>query len=259
MTGKARREKAWRDYIKAVEPVEGEFKKKVGKLFREQKAEVLSKIDEVVFDPDTQINIWMFGRKTWERRFRDVGRELIKVAVAVNGLRVMSELPVVGVTFDIRNPRAESWIKRKVFQFAYEVNNTTEKELRGALFEALRNPLVQAMERGDAVKAIQKEVKRIFGYAEGYRNERIARTETLSATNYGAQEAIMQSGIKCRKEWVATLDERTRDRHAEMDGETAELSQPFSNGLMFPGDPDGPPEEIINCRCTEVHIFEGEE
>ena len=193
----------------------------------------------------------MFGRKTWEKRFRDVGRELIKAAVAVNGLRVMAELPVVGVAFDIRNPRAESWIKRKVFQFAYEVNKTTEKELRSALRSALG--------AGSSISDIKKEVARIFGFAEGYRNERIARTETLSATNYGAQEAIIQSGLKCKKEWVATLDERTRDRHAEMDGETAELDQPFSNGLMFPGDPDGPPEEIINCRCTEVHIFEGDE
>ena len=189
----------------------------------------------------------MFGRKTWERRFRDVGRELIKAAVAVNGLRIMDELPVVGISFDIDNPRAKAWITRKVFKFAYEVNQTTEQQLRAAILDSLA--------AGDAIPAIKKAVERIFGYAEGYRNEMIARTETLSATNYGAQEAIMQSGLKCKKEWVATLDERTRDRHAEMDGEPAELDQPFSNGLMFPGDPDGPPEEIINCRCTEVHIF----
>jgi SPP1 gp7 family putative phage head morphogenesis protein len=201
----------------------------------------------VVFDPETQVNVWMFGRKTWERRFRDVGRELIKAAVAVNGLRIMDELPVVGISFDIDNPRAKAWITRKVFKFAYEVNQTTEQQLRSAILDSLA--------AGDAVPAIKKAVERIFGYAEGYRNERIARTETIGATNYGAFEAIKQSGLKCKKEWVATLDERTRDRHAEMDGETAELDQPFSNGLMFPGDPDGPPEEIINCRCTEVHIF----
>lgn len=189
----------------------------------------------------------MFGRKTWERRFRDVGLELIKAAVAVNSLRIISELPVVGISFDIDNPRAKAWITRKVFKFAYEVNQTTEQQLRAAILDSLA--------AGDAIPAIKKAVERIFGYAEGYRNERIARTETIGATNYGAFEAIKQSGLKCKKEWVATLDERTRDRHAEMDGETAELDQPFSNGLMFPGDPDGPPEEIINCRCTEVHIF----
>lgn len=205
----------------------------------------------MVFDQETQVNVWMFGRKTWEKRFRNVGLELIKAAVAVNGLRIMDELPVVGISFDIDNPRAKAWITRKVFKFAYEVNQTTEQQLRSAILDSLA--------AGDAVSAIKKAVERIFGYAEGYRNERIARTETIGATNYGAFEAIKQSGLKCKKEWVATLDERTRDRHAEMDGETAELDQPFSNGLMFPGDPDGPPEEIINCRCTIGYIFEDQE
>lgn len=35
-----------------------------------------------------------------------------------------------------------------------------------------------------------------------------------------------------------------------MDGEVKELDEAFSNGLMFPGDPDGPAEEVCNCRCA---------
>ena len=42
-----------------------------------------------MFDADSQIEVWMFGRKTWEKRFRDAGRELIKMAVFVNGFRMM--------------------------------------------------------------------------------------------------------------------------------------------------------------------------
>jgi hypothetical protein len=26
----------------------------------------------------------------------------------------------------------------------------------------------------------------------------------------------------------------------------------FVNGLRHPGDPEGPPEEVIHCRCTIV-------
>ena len=69
-------------------PIEDEFKKKVGKLFKSQEKDVLSKIDSVtISDPKAQVDVWMFGRKTWEKRFRDVGKELIKTAVFVNGLR----------------------------------------------------------------------------------------------------------------------------------------------------------------------------
>lgn len=190
----------------------------------------------------------MFGRKTWEKRFRDVGRELIKIAVAVNGLRLLEEMPGVAVSFDIDNPRAVAWIKNKVFRFAYEVNQTTENDLRRTLKAAL--------DGGSTVAQIKKEVQRIFGYAEGFRNERIARTETISATNYGALEAIKQSGIvDVKKEWIATLDNRTRESHADIDGEAVGIDDVFSNGLQFPGDPDGEAEEVINCRCTIVHIF----
>jgi SPP1 gp7 family putative phage head morphogenesis protein len=189
----------------------------------------------------------MFGRKTWEKRFRDVGKELIKTAVFVNGLRVMEELPGVGVSFSVDNPRVKAWIKDKVFKFAYEVNETTERQLRKAL--------VDAINAGGAIKEIQSEVKRIFGDAKGYRNERIARTETIGATNLGAYEAIKQSGLVARKEWIATLDERTRDSHDNIDGESVELDDTFSNGLKYPGDPDGELSEFINCRCTIGHIF----
>lgn len=250
--GKERRAKAWHAYIKAITPVEDEFKKKVGKLFAEQRDEVLSKIDDVTFNADEQISVWMFGRKTWEKRFRDVGRELIKAAVFVNGLRVMEELPAVGVAFNVNNPRAEKWIKDKVFNFAYEVNNTTEKELRRALTGAIKE--------GASIPDIKKEVKRIFGYAEGFRNERIARTETISASNYGAYEAMKQSGLKVKKEWIPTLDERTRDTHAALADEyPIDIEEPFSNGLKYPGDPAGPAEEVINCRCTIGYVFPEDE
>jgi hypothetical protein len=35
-----------------------------------------------------------------------------------------------------------------------------------------------------------------------------------------------------------------------MNGETVALSEDFSNGLAWPGDPRGGPAEVANCGCS---------
>lgn len=88
----------------------------------------------------------------------------------------------------------------------------------------------------------------------GYnRAVRIARTEghrIQCASTMDAMETAKERGADVIKQWDATLDARTRDSHAKIDGEIRELDKPFSNGLMYPGDPHGRPEEVINCRCA---------
>lgn len=77
----------------------------------------------------------------------------------------------------------------------------------------------------------------------------IARTEVHNATQYGTLEGYKQAGLTT-KIWVSVMDEATRESHASIDGEERPMNTPFSNGLMLPGDPNGPAEETINCRCT---------
>lgn len=89
---------------------------------------------------------------------------------------------------------------------------------------------------------------------------RTARTAVTGAQNAGRMDsyfAAEKMGIKCRKEWMATLDGRTRHSHAMLDGEIVDNDKKFSNGCRFPGDPQGRPEEIYNCRCTLVSVIEG--
>ena len=89
---------------------------------------------------------------------------------------------------------------------------------------------------------------------------RTARTAVTGAQNAGRMDsyfAAEKMGIECRKEWMATLDGRTRHSHAMLDGEVVDNDKKFSNGCRFPGDPDGVPAEIYNCRCTLVSEVEG--
>ena len=57
-------------------------------------------------------------------------------------------------------------------------------------------------------------------------------------------------GNSLTKIWIATLDNRTRDAHAERDGEEIALDDEFAPGLSRPRDPNGALSEICNCRCS---------
>jgi len=84
----------------------------------------------------------------------------------------------------------------------------------------------------------------------------IARTETIRASNYGSQAAARGTGLTLNKVWLATLDGRQRETHAAANGQTKALDTPYDVGgwsLAFPGDPNGPGEETIQCRCTEYY------
>ena len=89
---------------------------------------------------------------------------------------------------------------------------------------------------------------------------RTARTAVTGAQNAGRMDsyaAAEKMEIKLKKEWLATLDSRTRHSHAMLDGEQVAQDKKFSNGCRFPGDPQGPPWEIYNCRCTLIAAVEG--
>lgn len=81
----------------------------------------------------------------------------------------------------------------------------------------------------------------------------IARTEMHRIQTKASMDTCYKAREKKAeviKFWDSTLDSRTRDSHMRVDGEQKELDEKFSNGLLYPGDPDGPAEEVINCRCA---------
>jgi hypothetical protein len=70
-------------------------------------------------------------------------------------------------------------------------------------------------------------------------------------------QAAQQSGLTLQKEWLATGDSHTRLTHMEADGQTVGMDEPFIVGgaeLQYPGDPDGPSQEVVMCRCTQVYM-----
>lgn len=104
--------------------------------------------------------------------------------------------------------------------------------------------------------------KRISSVAQMDRNAAIrnARTMCTGAENGGRVASYKRAekmGIDLKQQWVATLDGRTRHSHRQLDGEIIKVGEKFSNRCRFPGDPEGPPWEVYNCRCTTVAVVNG--
>lgn len=121
--------------------------------------------------------------------------------------------------------------------------------------QQIQSAAMQGMIQGKSIPKIARDIAERVGEANAYSHIRAARTMITSAENAGRLDSYRRSedmGIEMQKQWMATHDGRTRHSHRDIDGETVGVDEEFGNGLMFPADPDGPPEEVYNCRCTLV-------
>lgn len=80
----------------------------------------------------------------------------------------------------------------------------------------------------------------------------MAATEAQAA--YGSAQLMLlkRAGFKT-KIWVTENDDRVRPTHVDCaDQGEVPIDAAFSNGLKYPGDPNGGPEEVCNCRCSLI-------
>lgn len=245
----------WKQFIFRNDQWVHEFRDGVIGLFSKQESDVLRRIKKKQYEPSSTANWieyitragddWLFDEAAWHVTFEEFGQLLLPEVIQDRGEKEMMQL-LLGVGFDVENPRVIDFLDKKVHKFSFEVNDTTIK--------ALKKEFSDALAKGEGIPQIEKRVRKVFGIAKKSRSTNIARTEVIGASNYGAHESYVQSGVVAEEEWLATKDQKTRDAHYDMDGERKQLDATFSNGLRFPGDPRGSPEQICQCRCTILPI-----
>lgn len=142
--------------------------------------------------------------------------------------------------------------------------------------QKIANEITKSIIKGDGIPDIAKNLAQALGLQNDDAMVRYARTAMTAAQNAGRMEMLHEAeeeGVHSVKKWLATLDDRTRDAHAELDGQTAEIDEPFSvvfqaskNAIpetveiMYPGDPScNEPGMVYNCRCTLVYEVKGYE
>lgn len=168
---------------------------------------------------------------------QSIGLTSNQMAAVRNYRRLLSDTSAEALTRALRDRRFDGSVQR-----AIDDNDVLSREQINRMVEAYRRRSIQA------------------------RGETIARTEVLRTTARARDEALRQSIEQTGtspgdvvREWISTDDDRVRDTHREMNGQRRGLNQAFDSPsgakLMRPGDPTAPPEEIINCRCALLHVF----
>ncbi len=112
--------------------------------------------------------------------------------------------------------------------------------------------------QGKSIKGLADDLQTRIPTMNRDSSIRTARTAVTNAQNAGRQESYVSAekmGIEIEKEWLATLDAKTRDEHAMADGQVVGVDESFTVGgekLMYPGDRNGSPWNTYNCRCTMI-------
>jgi hypothetical protein len=177
------------------------------------------------------------------------GKRLLNDAKGFAGPMVIKESLTEQLQLGI-NAFMGRWIATKVTQ----INRTTESQIRTIIRSGI--------EEGLGVEPIAKRIREMAAPMSAVRAHVIARTETHTAANFGAQEAAELTGLDMKREWVSSMDDRTRDTaeadHVAADGQIVGMNEPFivsGEELMFPGDPSASPANQILCRCSVVFIY----
>ena len=122
----------------------------------------------------------------------------------------------------------------------------------------IQSVVTQSILQGESIPNMAKRICNTLGEQNRKAAVRYARTASTAAQNAGRVDSYKRAesmGIELEKEWLATLDHRTRHEHRQLDGQHVPNDEPFKVGgaeIKYPGDPSAPGHLIWNCRCTLV-------
>jgi SPP1 gp7 family putative phage head morphogenesis protein len=213
------------------------------------------------------VEVWRLTQEVvpargFRARLEAAYEQMIRASVVTFGTRIWEQAKAAG--YELETKRflgVQDFAQFMTLEaMRYLAREVVRQRIGGVDMETRQN-ILRAIARGFVEGEGQDDVaKRILDVIPSISRARaavIARTETHGAANYGSMQAASATGILMDKEWLAAADERTRETHVEADGQIVPMDGAFRVGdalMEYPGDPAGPAEEVINCRCTLAYI-----
>lgn len=157
--------------------------------------------------------------------------------------------------------RQQSAVKRYRELLESNSTDTLRRKLRDRRFD---RTIQRAIDSGEPLTQAQID-KMVARYQERYikyRSEVIARTEALRSANQGTREGIIQAvdqgaidRTEIKRTWDSSRDARVRPSHVRLHGLVRGLDETFPGDdgpILYPGDPNAPASETIQCRCLAI-------
>lgn len=178
--------------------------------------------------------------------------------------------PAITRAYDLVVGTGYSWTQRPAMvRYLSEVRNRLVR-VPDEVYDLVAGQVSVGANLGESIPKISDRVDEVLSTtaSERWPNRAtvIARTETIGALN-----AARMDGFKVVVEedpdtdyevmWLATDDRRTRRTHDEADGQRVPFGTQFTVGgfpLAFPGDPTGPPQEVIQCVTGDALVSHGD-
>lgn len=250
--GSDEHQRLWERYVLQSEPYEQRIATKAKELFRTQQDAIAQSvrserrkrdIADLADDP--------FDKPKWIRRFREEMRPVLTLVAQDAARAAYNELGLT-TAFNVVDLNISNAMMRQAQQFAESVNDTT--------WDTLRKSLKDGIEAGEAVDDLAGRVESVMADRIRSSGTTIARTETTRASTTGTHAGWKASGVVSHVQWLAALDERTRETHISAHGQTVPLGEDFHVGGCSgpgPGEIDCA-RESIQCRCTTIAILDVE-
>lgn len=229
----------WDVFCKRLTPMEGKFGTWVRDQFAKQRRETLARVGKSV-----KVVGEVYGADAYSREMSRGAKEYLRVMLQLSGEAAAAEL---GTSFSVLNPRVLDWLGKRTGRFGAGVTDTIARDITRELQEAYNN--------SETIAQVKERIQHVFDVADT-RATTIARTEMVGASNQGALEGYKQSGVVEQVEWLAAMDERTRETHAMASGQVVPIGENFKVGgdeMPAPGQ-GADPAENCNCRCTLLPV-----
>ena len=151
--------------------------------------------------------------------------------------------------------------------YARQLWNSSVKDITTNTGKQIMSVVENGLNQGLSTRAIAQNLidtdqSGIFNLG---RANRIARTESTRVVNQATTESyrtLQANGIQVKKQWLTARDEKVRDSHVTLDGQTVAANENFQLPSQYGGFEASSPAsfpvagENINCRCTVIPVLD---